>query len=193
MPIVPDDYHIWFQMYAAALRSHLDICQWLFEYGGGAKYQINKETIDGNTPLKMSYAAWLYGKVNDGKTCRWLLQNGGGQHLNSVARSHLQIKGTEETNSNHLVIWMRETIQLDDTFILFMCGATSSELSGVNTRQRKRKRKMNPERSLQILDGHPGIMELIGNYAGFIRGKEFRMLQEFNTLVIQYNNTYHGS
>eukprot|EP00751_Fragilariopsis_kerguelensis_P027906 CAMPEP_0170861982 /NCGR_PEP_ID=MMETSP0734-20130129/18641_1 /TAXON_ID=186038 /ORGANISM="Fragilariopsis kerguelensis, Strain L26-C5" /LENGTH=50 /DNA_ID=CAMNT_0011236373 /DNA_START=97 /DNA_END=246 /DNA_ORIENTATION=+ len=36
------------------------------------------------------------------------------------------------------------------------------------------------ERSLQLLGGQPGIMELIGEYVGLIRGKEFRMLEEFN-------------
>mmetsp|Transcript_5436 Transcript_5436/g.5246 ORF Transcript_5436/g.5246 Transcript_5436/m.5246 type:complete len:113 (+) Transcript_5436:1-339(+) len=45
------------------------------------------------------------------------------------------------------------------------------------------------ERSLQILGGQPGIMELIGFYIDLLRGKEFRMLEEFNELVIEYNNT----
>ena len=40
-----------FPMLVAAKHGHLDICKWLFEYGGDAKYQINKETIVGATPL----------------------------------------------------------------------------------------------------------------------------------------------
>jgi len=111
--------------------------------------------------------------------------------------SHLQIDGAEETNSNLLVLWMRENIQLHDTFILFLCGAatmiatslSSVESSDGGTRTHKRQRKIHPERSLQILACHPGIMELIGNCLGLIRGKEFRMLQEFNELVIAYNNS----
>mmetsp|Transcript_55059 Transcript_55059/g.59666 ORF Transcript_55059/g.59666 Transcript_55059/m.59666 type:complete len:123 (+) Transcript_55059:196-564(+) len=111
------------------------------------------------------------------------------------------IEGKEEMNSNLLVLWMRENMQLHDTFILFLCGAatitittsSSSKFSDGDirkyTRKRKihtRKRKIHRERSLQILDGHPGIMEVIGNYVGVIRGKELRMLQEFNELVIEY-------
>mmetsp|Transcript_55057 Transcript_55057/g.59663 ORF Transcript_55057/g.59663 Transcript_55057/m.59663 type:complete len:125 (+) Transcript_55057:196-570(+) len=105
------------------------------------------------------------------------------------------IEGKEEMNSNLLVLWMRENMQLHDTFILFLCGAatitittsSSSKFSDGDIRKYTRKRKIHPERSLQILDGHPGIMEVIGEYVGVIRGKEFRMLQEFNELVIEYN------
>merc|ERR1712194_535509 len=70
---------------------------------------------------------------------------------------------------------MRENVELHDTFIQFLCGA--------------RKQTIHRQRSLQILDGHPGIMEWIGDYVGLIRGKEFRMLEEFNELAIEYNNT----
>jgi len=197
----------WFPMYAAAQRGHLDICKWLFEYGGDAKYQINKETITGRlTPLRQAYIAWVDGRDKEGKTCRWLLLNGGGQHLSSEAMGWLRIKGIEETNSNLLVLWMRENIQLRGTFLLILCGATtmntssssssSSSSSGSNeggTRKHKCTQKIHREQSLQILDGHPGIMELIGDYVGLIRGKEFRMLTEFNESVIAYNNTYQSS
>ena len=47
------------------------------------------------------------------------------------------------------------------------------------------------ERSLQILDGVPGIMEVIGDYMGLIQGKEIRMLKEFNELVFEHIDT-HG-
>merc|ERR1719491_2113501 len=91
----------------------------------------------------------------------------------------LEIDGKEETNSNLLVLWTRENIQYHDTFMLLLCGA--------------RKRMRHPERALQILDGHPGIMEVIGEYVGVIRGKEFRMLQEFNESVIEYITTEESS
>ena len=183
-------YH--FPMLSAAQHGHLDICKWLFEYGGDAKDHINKEAKgSGFTPLSISC-------VNEGQneTGRWLLRNGGGQHLSAHAICLFGL----ETNSNHLVVWMRENIQLHDTFILFLWGATTittssssslSEPSDGGTRKCKRQRKIHPEpkRSLQILDGHPGIMELIGEYTGFIRGKEFRMLQEFNELDIEYITT----
>mmetsp|Transcript_48509 Transcript_48509/g.54039 ORF Transcript_48509/g.54039 Transcript_48509/m.54039 type:complete len:110 (+) Transcript_48509:2-331(+) len=98
-------------------------------------------------------------------------------------------------------MWMRKNIQLHDTFILFLCGAatitmttsSSSKFSDGDIRKYTRKRKIHRERSLQILDGHPGIMELIGEYVGLIRGKEFRMLEEFNELVIGYENTDESS
>ena len=199
-----NEYRYRFPMYAAAVEGHLDICQWLFEYGGDAKYQINKESNLGHTPLEQSYTAWIFGKEREGKTCRWLLQNGGGQHLSSEAMSCLRIDGKEETNSNLLVLWMRENIQLHGTFILLLCGATtmitssssssSSELNDGGTRKHKRSRKRHPEeRALQILDGHPGIMELIGDYVGLLRGKEIRRLQEFNELVQDYNYVYEIS
>mmetsp|Transcript_5438 Transcript_5438/g.5248 ORF Transcript_5438/g.5248 Transcript_5438/m.5248 type:complete len:147 (+) Transcript_5438:224-664(+) len=92
---------------------------------------------------------------------------------------------------------MRENIQFHDTFMLFLCGASnmivssssSSELNVGGTCTRKRKRKIHRQRSLQILGSQPGINELIGDYVGLLRGKEFRMLEEFNELVIEYNNT----
>ena len=188
----------WFPMLAAVQYDHLDICKWLFKYGGDAKYQINKETNLGNTPLRVAYLAWHYGRDNEGKTCRWLLQNGGGQHFSSQAISELRIyrlHGMEDLNSNLLVIWMRENIQLHDTFIQFLCGvitmtATTSTLRTISGRGRKRQLKQmtHQEQSLQIIDGHPGVMELIGDYVGLIRGKEIRMLQEFNELIIEYTN-----
>ena len=177
-------------MLAAAEQGHLDICKWLFEYGGDAKYQINKE-ICGHSPLTKTYEAWCfssdkeatlscqYGRDDEGKTCRWLLQNGGGQYLSTKTLRHL---GTErdDKNSNILVLWMREYMQLHDTFILFLCAAatmnaTTSESESSDSTRRKRK-----------FDSYPGIMELIGDYVGLIRGKEIRMLKEFNELVIEY-------
>ena len=149
-------------MYATAAHGHFDICKWLFEYGGDAKFQINKETHFGDTPLRKSYEGWCYGGDNEGKTCRWLLQNGGGQHLSPKAMGRLRLNGNEEINANLLVLWMRENMQLYDTFILLLCGATTMITSSSKT---------NDGRSLQILDGHPGIMELIGNYVGLLRGK----------------------
>ena len=115
-----------------------------------------------------------------------------------MAMRHLRINEKEETNSNLLVIWMREYIQLHATFILFLFGvttiiATSTSSSEPSDGTHKREQKMHQERSLQILVSQPGIMELIGDYVGLIQGKEFRMLQEFNELVIEYNNTHQSS
>jgi len=191
----------WYPMLVAANKGHLDICKWLFEYGGGAKDQINKEASHGVTPLGLSYLAWHHGYRIDkeGKICRWLLQNGGGQHLsNKAMRCMYDREGKEEINSSLLVLWTRKNIQLYDTFILFLCGASIISLSSEasddgGTRTHKREQKIPPERSLQILDGHPGMMELIGNYVGVIRGQEIRRLQEFNELVIEYSNTGDSS
>jgi len=111
-----------FPMLVAAQLGYLDICKWLFKYGGNAKYQINKETSDGGyPPLGAAYEAWLYGKNNEGKTCRWLLRNGGGQQYSSNAmRRFIEITGKEEMKSNLLLMWIRENILLHDTtFILF--------------------------------------------------------------------------
>jgi len=168
-----------FPMLAAAHQGHLDICKWLFEYGGDAKYQINTIAYHGWNPLGLSYTSWADGEDKDGKTCRWLLLNGGGQHLSSEALHHLFYTDApdEEIDSNLLVLWMRENIQLYDNFMLLLGGAIS----------------VHRQRSLQILHGHPGIMEVIGDYVGLIRGKELRMLQEFNELVIEYINRDENS
>ena len=133
------------------------------------------------------------------------MRNGGGRHLSSEAICPLQLNGKEKINSTLLVVWTREHIQLQNTCLLLLCGTTImsatslslslasslslslSEPTDVGTPKHKR------ERSLQILDGHPGIMELIGDCVGLIRGNEFRMLQEFNELVIEYNNTSQSS
>ena len=62
-------------------------------------------------------------------------------------------------DSTLLVLWMRGNIQLYDTFILLLCGATTMIISSSSLS------------SLKILDGHPGIMEFIGDCVGLIRGK----------------------
>ena len=57
---------------------------------------------------------------------------------------------------------------------------------------RKQCRKIQQERrSLQILDGHLGILELIRDYVGLFRGKKFRTLHDFNDLLIE--NTANSS
>merc|ERR1712238_3925 len=99
---------------------------------------------------------WYDGRDQEGTACRWLLLNGGGQHLSSEAMRMLRINGTEETNSNLLVSWTRKNIQLYDAFILLLCGtatkiATSASQSYGSSR--RRKRTMRQERSLQILEG----------------------------------------
>ena len=71
-----------------------------------------------------------------------------------------------------------------------MIVTSSSESSGGTPL--RRTQTMYQQRSLQILDGHSGIMELIGDYVGLIRGKELRMLNEFNELVIECTNSYYS-
>ena len=57
---------------AAAAQGHLDICQWLFEYGGdAAKDQINQERRLLTTPLREAYLAWSDGRDQEGTACRW--------------------------------------------------------------------------------------------------------------------------
>ena len=103
-------------------------------------------------------------------------------------------------HSNLLIVWMREHIQLYDTFLVFFCGVTTLITTSTlllsepcESGTRTRKRKTHPEQALQLLNGHPGMMELIGDYLGVIRGKELRMLQEFNDLVIDYYKTPQSS
>lgn len=43
---------------------------------------------------------------------------------------------------------------------------------------------MDNHNALQLLNGLPGIMELIGNFVGLIYGTKIRILQEFHHLVV---------
>lgn len=184
-------YNSWFPMYAAARGGHLQVLQLLYECGGDAKYDINKENCNGTTPLGES----IYS--DEIETSCWVVLNGGGQNLSERAIDRLRDYCRVYEAGRELMLWVEGNIQFHDTFVqIILCGTiilrTPSSASAsafvsascCNTASKTRKeQEQERDQSLPLLNGQPGVMELIGDYTGLRKGKDLRMLQEFDVLM----------
>ena len=160
----------WFPMYVAALESQTDVCKWLYEHG--AKDDIKKKNSRGFTPLRASVRT---GPSTSTSTSHWLILNGALCQNDSstiddtIMRRDLDPYDQYTTLSVdkllQLLLLAQETVQFHNTFIIFL-GGTISTSSPVDSSP------------LQSFNGKSGIMELIGDYAGVVRGSKLRMLRK---------------
>jgi hypothetical protein len=150
----------WFPMYVAALESQTDVCKWLYEHG--AKDDIKKKNSWGYTPLRASVKTDLGTSTN-----HWLILNGAlCQNDSSTIGDTIMKRDLDPHYRYKIVLWAQETVQFHNTFIIFL-GGTISTSSPVDSSP------------LQSFNGKSGIMELIGDYAGVVRGSKLRMLRQF--------------
>ena len=74
-----------------------------------------------------------------------------------------------------LLEWANDLHGARTTFLLFLSGALSRPQHACSTRRNVSH--------LQLLAGNPGIRELIGDYVGFVRGREARIIRQLTEML----------
>ena len=175
-----------YPMFAAATNGEVEACKWLFDHGAandvkGRAREENSEYPDGLSPLALTFG--LFDKRD---LSRWLILNGAlcrddesGKLDVEIAWQDLGVRYGRKSRSfkerKALLEWATDLHRPRTSFLLFLSGSHSRPKSACNTHQ-----NVSP---LQLLDGKPGIMELIGDYVGFVRGREARIVRQLTKLM----------
>ena len=180
-----EDVVIYFPMWLAAKNGHLDSCKWLFAQGAAKDIkrrarEENSEYPDGLSPLALTFGLFVQRDLT-----RWLILNGAlckdddSGELDVDTMKHDLGMGDFSWNYMHkekkaLLEWATDLHLPRTSFFLFLSGALSRPKHVYSTRQAA---------PLQILGGNPGIRELIGDYVGFIRGREARIVRQLTEML----------
>ena len=170
-----------FPMFGAALWGHLDVCKWLFQHG--AARDVTRRNANGNgvTPLSVSFNEW----PGNRNMSRWLILNGAlckdddsGEIGVEIIKQDLRM-GTRYSwrvkERKLLLEWANDLHRARTSFLLFLSGALSAPKHACITR-----RNVSP---VQILGGKTGVLELISDYVGFVRGREARIIRQLTQML----------
>ena len=178
------DVAINFPMYKAALRGHLRVCKWLFQHGAAG--DIKRRAGNGRTPL---CASFFYSSTSEQRNVgRWLILNGAlckddtsGDLDVELVKQDLDLEYVRYEDRMVLFEWADDLHRARTSFLLFLSGALSAPKQVNST-----PRDASP---VQHLTGKPGIRELIGDYVGFVRGREARITRQLTKLLTNFHST----
>ena len=172
----------WFPMLKAAGNGHFEVCKWLFDHGAAKdikrRSSRNNWHPHGRGPLGVSFAVSDQRDLN-----RWLILNGAlckdddsgeldveimKQDLGGVVPWRVQERKA-------LLEWATDLHRARTSSLLFLSGALSRPKHAYRTRRNVSH--------VQLLGGKPGIRELIGDYVGFVRGREARIIRRLTEML----------
>ena len=82
-----------------------------------------------------------------------------------------------------LLEWASDLYRARTLFLLFLSGAFYCPKHANRTRQ--------SSSPLQLICGKSGVLELIGDYAGFVRGREARIVRQLTEMLPAINQELH--
>ena len=171
-----------FPMYFSADNGNLEVCKWLFDHG--AAKDIKRRTHGGrSSPL---FAAFYGSSITDHQSyqnvSRWLIlsgalckDDGSGKLDIELMQNDLGIDFRFARERKALFEWATDLHRARTSFLLFLSGALSRPKHAYHTR-----RSSSPVR---ILSGESGVLELIGDYVGFVRGREARIIRQLTEML----------
>ena len=177
-----EDVAFFIPMYIAAAYGRMEACKWLFKHG--AAKDVNRRTrekISGNpngySPLSVTFGKDL-GKNRS--FSRWLILNGA--LCNDDDSGELNVELVKEDLGFYLYAeerkllleWANDLHRPRTSFLLFLSGALSAPQHAYSTRRSS---------PLKVLSGMSGVMELIGDYVGFVRGREARIVRQLTEML----------
>ena len=181
----------YFPMYCAAIRGHLDVCKWLHDHG--AAHDIKRRTqaaclapVNGLSPL--SGAAMF---SNHEELMRWSILRGalctdGGELDMDILKQELgprsssRLFGDRNAGKRALLLqWANDLHQRRGPFHTFMVGTFRQKTHSYPTRK-----SLSP---LRILGGQPGVLQVIGDFVGIVRGREARIIRQLAEVLPDYN------
>ena len=185
------DLGFWFPMFEAARYGHLEACKWLFDHG--AAKDVNRRTDgvpqfpNGRSPLYCAFddtISSLCDTLPYRNLSRWLILNGAlskdddsGELDVETMKQDLGVdRSWLARERKALLEWAVDLHRPRTSFLLFLSGALSdNQQHAPSTR-----RTVSP---LQLLGGKPGILELIGDYVGFVLGREARIIRQLTEML----------
>ena len=169
------DVEYWFPMLMAAFRGHLEVCKWLFAHG--AAKDIKRRTSNGGSPLSATFT------TSKRDVNRWLILNGAlckdddsGELDGEIMKCDLYVDCSWLVKEIELLLeWANDLHRPRTSSLLFLSGALSRPKPTYSTR-----RNVSP---VQLLAGKSGTLELIGDYVGFVRGREARIVRQLTEML----------
>ena len=201
-----------FPMYRAVFHGHMDICKWLFQHGAAGDIKRRHALPTGRTPLSATFhrsdmrdlSRWL---ILRGALCK---EDGAGDLDVDLVKEDLNQFDLSDEERPELLNWAREHHQCRASFGVFLMGTLSiPEYSAAKLRNELLARI----RSEQVVDrllrdfpqdeyhllwdglfahrvcslaafcGKSGILELIGDFVGIMRGHEARIVRQLTELL----------
>ena len=201
----------WFPMYTAALGSHLDVCEWLYDHG--AEEDVCRQNFHYYTPLYRSF----YGAARSRSQacCRWLILKGvlslddkPGVVCPRLMRRDIaprRVAAIVYDARPQLLEWAQQSVQTHSGFVTFLLGTlpapafTRAALHSLLAERLQSKDAAEificntPEDQCRLawekiaktrfcspaiaLGEKTGILELIADYVGVVRGRDLRILR----------------
>ena len=189
-----EDEGFWFPMYAAAYRGHLECCKWLYEHG--ASSDVKRETrskLQGSCglrpltvalsrkllqPLTVPSMEHMQTRDKCADLCKWLVLKGAlcqdddsGNLAIEKVQFHFVRSVISKKNGKYILEWARKLQQTRVAFQAFLNGTLA---------RREYSRGVGP---LKAFSGKSGILELIGDYVGVMRGREARIIRQLTEVL----------
>ena len=172
-----------FPMYRAAFRGHLEACKWLFAHG--AAKDVKRRNHYGDSPLRISFVFSNQRDLN-----RWLILKGAlckdddsGDLDVEIMKRDIDPKYAHRygrvQERKALLEWAADLHRARTSLLLFLSGALSRPEHTYSTRRSSSAARM--------LSGKSGVLELIGDYVGFVRGREARIIRQLTELLPDVN------
>jgi hypothetical protein len=178
-----DEDIVWnFPMYRATVHGDPGVCKWLFQHG--AAKDVKRRTRSGehlvHSPLQTAFGSSMSSHRN---VSRWLILNGalckddGSGHLDIkiMKRDLGAVYSWRLKERKALLEWATDLHRPRTSSLLFLSGALS--------RPKHARRTRRNVSAVRLLAGEPGILELIGDYVGFVRGREARIIRQLTEML----------
>jgi len=184
----------WFPMYCAAVHGHLDACRWLHDHGAAQDIKRRTRLIDSDahgslTPLR---ASSMFSNQPCKEMTRWFVMrgalckdDGSGEVDMGVLRREFGPSSSglfgdcNARKRGQLLEWANELHQRRSPFHTLMLGSSRPKTHSYPTRK-----SFSPVR---MLGGNPGILALIGDFAGIVRGREARIIRQLTEVLPDFN------
>ena len=197
----------WFPMFRAALWGHLDICKWLFQHGaaGDIKRRTRNGSTPLSATFdesdKRNVSRWL---ILRGALCKD--DESGELDVGLVRYSLGQISFEDYAEEwRELLQWAKEHVQSRVAFDVFLMGTLSAPTYSVTKLRESLLARIRSEQvvgrilrntpqdeyhllwdglfprrdcPLAAFTGKSGILELIGDYLGIMRGRDARIVRQ---------------
>ena len=162
-----------FPMRWAALAGQMGACKWLLAHGAA-------EDVKRRVPTHGSTLSVIFGRPTHRDLSRWLVLKGalckddGSRDLNVEIMqqdldSTLRIESNEcAVERDALLKWATDLHRARTSFLLFLSGACIT------------RRSSSP---VKALSGKSGVLELIFDYTGVVRGREAKILRQLTELL----------
>ena len=175
------DVDINFPMLKAAGNGHIEVCKWLYDHGAAKDV---KRGADGRSLLTVTFGR-SRATPSCGNLSRWLILNGAlckDDDSGELDEERMENDLDPERYPNHyhqerktLLEWANDLHRARTSSLLFLSGVISRPKHAHNTH-----RNVSP---LQLLGGKTGVLELIGDYVGFVRGREAKITRQLTEML----------